>query len=197
MSNTRQPDTDESPLRSIMLIGLIIGSVLLISISGLAVYIVSRTSSNTTSGVGLLMPYNVELRALPSATNSDPNAILPPNVGSFARKSLGGGLGAVTGSLSASYISGSVSGSTGAASIAIKVSLDANDDQAQTDFTRLVGSSPWKRDALQQIRGAGFFQATDPKSGSVRFIFVQHYWLFDITANSKLVLDAFMAAYPY
>ena len=123
--------------------------------------------------------------------------LLPSIVGSFNRKSLNGSLGAITGSVSASYASGSVNGITSTASIAIKVNLDANDDQALTDFTRLLNSSSWKRQSLQQIRGAGFFQSTDPKSNAIRLVFVQHYWLFDVTANDKLALDAFMAAFAY
>ena len=196
MGRASGQDEQESPLRTILLLGLIAGSVLLISISALAVFIVSRTSSSS-SGLGLLMPYNVELRALPSITNRDPSVLLPSTVGSFNRKSLNGSLGAITGNVSASYASGSVNGMTSTASIAIKVNLDANDDQALTDFTRLLNGSYWKRQSLQQIRGAGFFQSTDPKSYAIRLVFMQHYWLFDVTANDKLALDAFMAAFAY
>jgi len=197
MTNGSQRDMDESPLRSILLIGLVIGSVLLISVAVLTVYVIGRTSASTTSGVGLLMPYDVELRAPPSSTIKDSNTVLPTGVGSFSRKSITGNIGAVTGSVSASYVSGSVNGMSGSAIVAIKVSLDANDDQALADFTRLLTSAPWQRKALQQIRGGGFFQTVDSKSGSVRFVFMQHYWLFDVTANSQLALDAFMTAFPY
>src|SRR5664279_2207876 len=98
MGRASGQDQDDSPLRTILLLGLVAGSVLLISISALGIYIATRTS-NSTSGVGLLMPYNVELRALPSSTNRDPNVVLAATVGSFSRKSLTGSLGALTGSV--------------------------------------------------------------------------------------------------
>jgi hypothetical protein len=75
--------------------------------------------------------------------------------------------------------------------------LDANDVQAQTDLSKLAASINWPKPILQTADNAGYFEATDPTNGTVRLIYVRHYWLFDETANSQGALDAFVKAFPW
>ncbi|MHB8625445.1 MAG: hypothetical protein ACYDEO_04510 [Aggregatilineales bacterium] len=187
----RHPRADFD-LRGLLVITLSVFSVLVIGGAVLAVYLFARS----TQGSGgpndltiLTMPYNVNLRPLPAPEDQ---ALLPPTVGPFTRQKWSSTLKAnvLTGQATATYVNGP-------AAITIRVVLEANNIQAENDLTKLVASVNWPKPAFQQIDNAGYFEATDPAKGTVRFICARRYWLFDETASSQAALDTFVKAFAY
>jgi hypothetical protein len=187
----RRPRSDFD-LRGMLVITLIVLSVLVIGGSALAVYLFARSTEGSAGSNDLTiltMPYNVNLRPLPAPEDQN---LLPPTVGPFTRQKWSSTLKAnvLTGQAIATYVNGP-------ATVTIRVVLEANNIQAENDLSRLMGSISWPKPAFQQIDNAGYFEATDPTKGTVRFICARRYWLFDETANNQAALDTFVKAFAY
>lgn len=179
-------------VRGMLVITLVVFSVLVIGGAALGVYLLARSTqggSGTDNLTILTMPYDVNLRPLPDPGDQ---ALLPPTVGAFTRQKWSSSLkaNALTGQASATYTSGSTS-------VTIRAVLEVNNTQAENDLSKLAASMSWPKPVLQQIDNAGYFEATDPAKGTVRFIYVRRYWLFDETASNQAALDNFVKAFAY
>jgi hypothetical protein len=172
--------------------GFLIALLLLLLGVGVSIglaYLIAGDRSGISGLTMLTMPYDVNLRPLPDPGDQD---ILPARVGPFIQSTQNSTLKAtsLTGQAVATYVDGS-------ATITARAAMDANGVQAQSDLSKLAASVHWPKAILQEVDNAGYFEATDPTKGTVRLIYVRHYWLFDLTASNQAALDTFVKAFAW
>ncbi len=183
----RPMQQDDLGGRGGLFIGLLIGISLLL-IAGLLIFLIF-IATRPSSSAAVQSPYDISVRPLP--TNNDIRQMMPSQVGSFTRATVSGNLNnALTGTVNATY--------TGANSsnLVVKASRDTHTDQAIAEVTIQSGLLGASDRVTGQATDYSFAMITE-KGGAVHYIYAHAFWVFNITANNRATLDAFMKAFPY